>query len=113
MLFTDEDFRTLIMQQRLSRYDNKEENDDGHWMRIAEFRGLDGFIREFKKRNGFRSRRGHFKRRPAINAEREPRWMEEIEELLGTVPCDAIYNADETSAPILKRSHHLDRAWKQ
>jgi hypothetical protein len=57
----------------------------------------DGFIREFKKRNGISSKRAQFKRHPAIDAEREARWREEIEELLGTVPVDTIYNADETS----------------
>jgi hypothetical protein len=85
------------MQQDLSRYDSEEEDDDGHGMRTPEFHVSDGFIREFKKRNGFSSRRAHFKRRPAIDAAREARQMEEIEELLGTVPMDMIYNADETS----------------
>jgi hypothetical protein len=42
MLFTDEDFRALIMQQHLSIYDSEEEDDDGHWMRIPEFHVSDG-----------------------------------------------------------------------
>jgi hypothetical protein len=29
MLFTDKDFRMLIMQQHLSKYDSEEEDDDG------------------------------------------------------------------------------------
>jgi hypothetical protein len=42
-------------------------------MRIPEFHVLDGFIREFKKLNGFSSRRAHFTCCLAIDAEREAR----------------------------------------
>jgi hypothetical protein len=102
MLFTDDDFRVLIMQEHLSRYGSEdEEGEEGGendaWTRIPDFHVSDGFIHDFKRRNGFSSRRAHFKRRSRVNPERAAAWMQEIEHLLSTVPPDTIYNADETS----------------
>jgi hypothetical protein len=91
MLFTDEDFRHLIMEEHLGRY------GDVPWDEILDFHVSAGFISDFKKRNRFSSRRGHYKRRPSVDPARCAEWRQEIETLLANVDHDLILNGDETS----------------
>jgi hypothetical protein len=103
MLFTDEDFKAMIMEKHLTRLgpvddaDNEEEGSEDRWSMIRDFHVSNGFIHDLKKRHGFSSRRPHYKRRPDIDPDRRTGWMQEIENLFQTIPSDRIYNADETS----------------
>lgn len=88
-LFTDQDFRQWIMQAYLEKYRDTEE--------IRDFNASNGYIYDFKRRNGFSSRRAHFKRRcDSSNARIDP-WISKITDLLRTVPRERILNCDETA----------------
>ena len=87
-LFTNEDFKQLIMDAFLNKH-RETENP-------PEFQVSEGFIQDFKKRNMFSSRRTHPKKRPSRDAEKEARFMHEMSELLRHCDRDRILNVDET-----------------
>jgi hypothetical protein len=88
-LFTDRLFKACAMQGFLS----KDELDP----EIPAFNASNGFVYNYKGRNGFRSRRAHMKRRPQIEADAEVRWVSEIRDLLQREDCSRVVNDDETS----------------
>lgn len=55
------------------------------------------FISNFKKRNGFSSRRSRFSRRPVTSEDKIGGWKAEMKNLFATVSLDRIVNCDETS----------------
>ena len=89
LLFTNEDFRTLILGHYIEKYRDAEE--------VPPFNCSNGFIWRFKARNGFTSRKAHLKRRPGASPEDIRSWEQQILELLETTPHDLIVNCDETS----------------
>jgi hypothetical protein len=50
-----------------------------------DFHASNGFVYDFKTRNGFRSRRAHLKRRPTIESDVEATWVEAIQNLRRSV----------------------------
>jgi hypothetical protein len=52
---TNEDFILLVMEEYVARYD-----DDTPWDQIRDFHASDGFVTDFKRRNGFSSLRLRF-----------------------------------------------------
>jgi hypothetical protein len=80
------------MEEYVARYD-----DDTPLDQIRDFYASAGFVTDFKRRNGFSSRRGHFKPHPKRDPERFAAWQREIEDLLATVDRNLIFNGDETS----------------
>lgn len=89
LLFTNEDFRSLILAYYVEKFRNSK--------KIPPFNCANGFIWRFKSRNGFTSRKAHFKRRPAASPEDIKCWEEQIRALLETTPRELIVNCDETS----------------
>ena len=87
-VFTNEDFKQLIMEAFLNKHKDTDEP--------PEFQVSEGFIQDFKRRNLFSSRRTHPKKRPARNPEKEARFLREMSELLKTCDRDRILNVDET-----------------
>ena len=61
MLFTDHDFRDLILYQYVHKYGNDAVTD------IPDFNCSKGYIYNFKKKYKFSSRRAHVKRRPYVS----------------------------------------------
>lgn len=64
---------------------------------MPSFNCSNGYIYNFKKRNGFSSRKIRMKRRPAAKEEDIIAWKEQITELLERCPKERILNCDETS----------------
>ena len=64
---------------------------------LPSFNCSNGYIYNFKKRNGFSSRKIRMKRRPAAKEEDIIAWKEQITELLERCPKERILNCDETS----------------
>ena len=87
--FTDQDFKVIAMNAYLEKHKDSEFPPN--------FNCSNGFVYDFKKRNGFSSRRTHLKRRPAIKDDDIRKWKRKIRALLKTVPKDNIVNVDETS----------------
>ena len=87
-MFTNLDFQALIIQAFMEKYRDCENP--------PEFTASEGFIQDFKARNGFSTRRAHAKRRPERRPELEQQFCERISELLRTVDRDRIVNCDET-----------------
>jgi hypothetical protein len=86
-LFTDQNCRMWAMDEYLARYD-----EDTPWDQMRDFHVSPGFVSDFKSRNRFTSRRGHFNRRPNVDPERCRVWQHEIDDLLATVDHDLIFN---------------------
>ena len=61
MLFTDDDFRDLILNQYVENYGNGDVTD------IPDFNCSKGYVYKFKKKYKFSSRRAHLKRRPYVS----------------------------------------------
>jgi hypothetical protein len=67
MSFTDEGFYALITEKFLVRLwptrdrttEEEENEDEKQWSEIRDFHVSDGFIHDFKRRNGFSSRLPH------------------------------------------------------
>ena len=89
LYFTDEDFRYWVMQAFLEKHQDDEQ--------IKQFNASNGFIYNFKQRNGISSRRAHFKRRTSSSQARIAPWIEKIKELMVSVPKEDVYNCDETA----------------
>ena len=89
LLFTDAEFRALIMDQYLSKYRDAEE--------APSFQCSNGFVYDFKRRHGFSSRKGRIARRPPTDQTSIQIWREQISHLLETCDRDRILNCDETS----------------
>ena len=85
LLFTDADFVDVVC--------------DFHrqFRAGAHFEPSNGFIYDFKRRNGFSSRRGHFKRRPTVDQETARAFRDYVHELMATRDLSRIINCDETS----------------
>jgi hypothetical protein len=65
---------------------------------MPRFACSDGFIANFKRRNGFSSRRAHLKRRPAVTDADRSRWLQTMATLLVDVTDhNRIINVDESS----------------
>ena len=89
-LFTNDDFRTVVMAAFLEKHNN--EGTD-----VPHFNASDGFIDDFKKTHGFTSRKPHYKRRSPSKPEFVEAWKKEMEGVLESVPRSHILNCDETS----------------
>ena len=89
LLFTDAEFRALIMDQYLSKYRDVED--------APSFQCSNGFVYDFKRRHGFSSRKGRIARRPPTDQTSIQIWTEQISHLLETCDRDRILNCDETS----------------
>ena len=61
MLFTDDDFRYLILYQYVHKYGN------GAFTDIPDFKCSNGYVYRFKEKYKFSSRRAHLKRRPDVS----------------------------------------------
>lgn len=89
MLFTDADCREILLREWRAK--------------LAREPGLKllfscsaGYIHNFKKRNGFSSRRAHYKRRPKTDVDQCTQWTESISNLLKSKDNRLILNCDET-----------------
>jgi hypothetical protein len=88
-LFTDDDFRRIAMNAFLLKHKDSE--------KPPPFNCSKGFIKDFKVRNSFSSRRAHYKRRPKRESMTQDAWMEEMRTLMKTVSNpDRVVNCDET-----------------
>jgi hypothetical protein len=89
LLFTNDAFRQLAIQAFLEKHP-----DDN----VPDFACSDDFIADFKRRNGFSSRRAHLKRRPAITDSDRLEWIQTVATLLMEVnDHNRIVNVDESS----------------
>ena len=61
MLFTDHDFRDLVLDQYVQKYGNGAVRD------IPDFKCSNGYVYRFKEKYKFSSRRAHLKRRPDVS----------------------------------------------
>ena len=101
ILFTDADFKELIMDAFLEKYKDSEE--------IPDFQASNGFVYDFKKNHRLSSKRCHTKRRPT-NPKYDREFINKIENLFATVDPEYIVNVDETSwelVPSYLRGWHL------
>ena len=89
LMFSDADCREIL----LNEYAKKLEKDPK--FRVP-FTCSDGYISNFKKRNGFSSRWAHLKRRSPVDAERCSEWKTLVKDLLRTRDNRLILNCDET-----------------
>jgi hypothetical protein len=111
-IFTDADFRLLAIE---AYYAWNPINADEEAPTFKQFRASNGFIRLFKKRNRFSSRRSHFKRRSPPNPALERQFLTEIQEIMSRTDPQFILNCDETSWKlypnrlILSWTHGLSR----
>ena len=83
--FTDEDFQKVAMEA---------------WVRkkgVGQPVFSRGFVRKFKKRHGFVTRKAHAKRRPNTNEYAMKRWKRTLKNLIDIEPPERIINIDETS----------------
>jgi hypothetical protein len=88
-LFTNADFQRIAMDAYLMKYKDSDTP--------PPFNCSKGFIKDFKSRNSFSSRRAHYKRRPKREAGFMDAWMEEMRTSLETVSSlDRVVNCDET-----------------
>jgi hypothetical protein len=87
-LFTNNDFRRITMEAFLTKYAESEQ--------LPQFNCLNGFIKDFKWRNSFSSRRAHCKRRSIIDSRIEDAWLGEMREFMASVAnLDRVVNCDE------------------
>ena len=89
ILFTDADFRDLI----LFAFNEKYRNAD--LAQIPKFGASNGYIYDFKRNHNLCSRRCHFKRRPS-GKEYDEDFIKEMDWLFKNVDHKYIVNADET-----------------
>ena len=98
-LFTDDDFKELIMDAFFEKY-----NDPN--IIPPSFNVSNGFISNFKNRHRFVSRKCHCKRRPNGNKEQIENFLNKMMELFQKIPCKTEeeesqrlyhFNADETA----------------
>ena len=92
-IFQDQDFILIAMQAFLEKHQNSEID--------KEFSCSSHFIKDFKNRNKFSSRKPHLKRRPESDGSRLQQWECEMSHLLANVPQDRILNAEETAWKIM------------
>jgi hypothetical protein len=87
-LFTNDSFRELAIQAFLEKHPGED---------MPLFACSNGFIADFKLRNGFSSRLAHLKRRPAISDSDRSEWVQTMIILLSEVGDHSrITNVDET-----------------
>lgn len=91
LVFTDHEFRQLILTQYQKKYISS------NFETIPKFNCSNGFIYDFKKRHRFSSRKAHLKRRCQVDPEDVAHWKRQLENLMETVDRDCLINADETS----------------
>ena len=91
ILFTDEDFRELILDAYLEKH-----KDDGEDSILPQFQASNGFIYDFKKNHRLTSKKCHFKRRPVFS-KYEQSFIDAIEWLFANIDPTYIVNIDETS----------------
>ena len=91
MLFTDHDFRDLILDQYVQKYGTGAVTD------IPDFKCSKGYVYRFKKKYKFSSRRVHLKRRPDVSKGDIEAWRRQVQSLLDNCDRDCILNCDETS----------------
>ena len=91
MLFTDHDFRDLILDQYVQKYGN------GAVTGIPDFNCSKGYVYMFKGNYKFRSRRPHVKRRPDVSEGDVETERRQLQWLLDNVDRDCILNCDKTS----------------
>ncbi len=104
LLFTNYDFKILIMEAFNEKYMFEEDYD-----KIPKFNASDGFITDFKNRNNFVSRRLHLARRP-LARNFDDIFANQMNELFKTVKPCYIINIDETSwevIPKILKSWHV------
>ena len=89
LVFTDTEFRTLVLDEYAKKYRGAERQPDFHCSK--------GYIYDFKKRNRFASRKGRISRRTPTDPTAVQAWIEQISDLLENWDRDAILNCDETS----------------
>ena len=89
LLFTDQEFRQLIMERYVEKYKDCDN--------IPIFNCSAGYISDFKWRNRFRSRKCHLKRRSGIDPTEAAQWTAKIKTLLQENDPNFVLNCDETS----------------
>lgn len=85
LLFTDQDCKQLVID-----FYNRYHPDS--W-----YEPSNGFVYDFKRRNGFSSRRSHYKRRPVVQPGIKEDFQSVVCELLRTQKLRNVVNCDETS----------------
>lgn len=104
ILFTNYDFKLLIMDAFNEKYLYEEDYD-----KIPKFNASDGFVTDFKSRNNFVSRRLHVARRPLVK-NFDDIFAQQMNQLFKTVKPCYIINIDETSwevIPKILKSWHV------
>ena len=104
ILFTNEDFKLIIMDAFNEKYMYEDD-----YNKIPKFNASDGFVTDFKNRNNFVSRRLHAARRPLVR-NFDDIFAEQMDKLFKTVPPCYIINIDEISwevVPLILKSWHV------
>lgn len=104
ILFTNYDFKLLIMDAFNEKYLYEEDYD-----KIPKFNASDGFVTDFKSRNNFISRRLHVAWRPLVK-NFDDIFAQQMNQLFKTVKPCYIINIDETSwevIPKILKSWHV------
>ena len=91
MLFTDHDFRDLILDQYVQKYGHAADSY------IPDFNCSNGYIYKFKAKYKFSSRKAHVKRRGDVSKGEIEVWRRQMQWLLENGDRDCILNCDETS----------------
>ena len=96
-IFNDQDFQRVVQDAYAMKYLQDDEFMESG-ANIRDFHASAGFISDFKKRNGFATRRAHAKKRPARNERLENAFVERVQKLLRDPEIDnnRIINVDET-----------------
>ena len=89
VIFSDEDCRQLILEE----YSKKVQKDPKS---ARPFSCSAGYVRNFKKRHGFSSRRAHLKRRCVVDPRDGRDWTSYVQALLRSKDNHTILNCDET-----------------
>jgi hypothetical protein len=88
-LFTNDDFRRIAMEVLLTKCAESEQ--------LPQFNCSNGFIKNFKSRNSFGSRRAHYKRRTIVDSRIQDPWLGEMGEFMAsTANSGRVVNCDET-----------------
>jgi hypothetical protein len=95
-VFTDEDFRLLLLAVEKYYEWNPIDVESDEATTIRDFTASKGFLYDFKKRHRISSRRAHYKRRPKPNEAQKRAWKKEIVQLLRNNPPENVLNSDET-----------------
>jgi hypothetical protein len=100
-VMTDIDFKDIAYDAYMMKWHQLQmtlpQSDLDKWVKDHPFTCSDGFVSDFKIRNGFSSRRCHLKRRSTVSEQVRQQFVDEIEWLFRNVPRDHILNCDETS----------------